>query len=290
MSIRGIFGNYADAIYFGKGNKIAITVRFFLFRIRKRLGILPSVLSISHSKIFAIRRDGAIAAAIYALGYYDYHNMLFVKKLMPILKNYVDIGANVGVYSLIASEIKGSRVYAFEPFRDTFQKLQRNAKANNRKNIYPFNYALGSKNCLVGLRISLDDSGYATVAMRKSRIRVECRRMDGLCRSEKISPTLVKIDTEGMEYEILKGFGEYLEKIKIIFVELTEINKKNRTQKKIIEYLNNHNFNGPYRYNHDRMVLMSRDLGGRYSKIEDSIFVADSFMGELPKIGITIED
>ncbi|HLB32084.1 MAG TPA: FkbM family methyltransferase [Patescibacteria group bacterium] len=290
ISIRGIYENYANAIIYGKGNKVVITMRFFLFRIRKRLGLLPTELRISHSKIIAIRRDGAIAAAIYALGYYDYHNMHLMKKLMPRLRNFIDIGANIGVYSLIASEAKRAKVYAFEPYRDTYQKLRRNIEANNRHNIFPFNYALGSRNCLVGFRTGSDDSGYATVAASKSRVGVECRRMDVLCRKEKITPTLVKIDTEGSEYEILKGFGRYLKKVKVLFIELNIINQKNKTQEKIIRYLNNHNFGGPYRYDHEHAVLANEDVEKSYSQIEDSIFVADSFMGELQKIGITIKD
>ena len=187
ISIRGIYENYANAIIYGKGNKVAITVRFFLFRIRKRLGLLPTELRISHSIIVAIRRNGAIAAALYALEYYDYHNMHLIKKLMPQLRNFIDIGANIGVYSLIASEAKRAKVYAFEPYRDTYQKLRRNIEANNRHNTFPFNYALGSRNCLVGFRTGSDDSGYATVAASKSRVGVECRRMDVLCRKEKMN-------------------------------------------------------------------------------------------------------
>lgn len=290
ISIKGIYENYSNTIVYGKGNKIFNTARFFLFRVRKRLGLLPTELKISRSKIVAIRRDGAIAAAIYAMGYYDYHNMHLIKKLMPRLRSFIDIGANIGVYSLIASEAKRAKVYAFEPYLETYHKLRRNIEANNRHNIFSFNYALGSRNCLVGFRTGSDDSGYATVAAGRRCEKVESRRMDSIYREEKIIPTIVKIDTEGSEYEILKGFGACLVKVKVFFIELNIINQKNKTQKKIIGYLNNRNFNGPYSYDHNRAVLVNKDMKKSYSQIEDSIFVADSFMGELQTIGITIED
>lgn len=290
MFIKKICECYIDTITFSRGNIIFITLRFLLFRIRKRLGILPSVLSISRSKIVAIRRDGAIAAAIYTLGYYDYHNMFLIKKLMLNLKTYVDVGANIGVYSLLASETKSAKVYAVEPYKPTFNHLVRNIRANRRHNVRAFNLAMGARNGMAGLAISCDDSGHQTVNASENRIKIKRVSMVSFCRQNNIVPTVVKIDTEGSELDIIIGLGRMIKQVKVMFVELNEINRNNHTEHKIIRYMRSYNFQGPYHYSADSSLLSLKIKGRRYNSIEDSIFVAKNWLKDLRCLGVGIEN
>ncbi len=59
----------------------------------------------------------------------------------------IDAGAYIGWYSLVAAslELSNTRIYAFEPFQETYEMLTLNTIENGFKNIVPMKYALGDK-------------------------------------------------------------------------------------------------------------------------------------------------
>jgi FkbM family methyltransferase len=131
----------------------------------------------------------------------------------------VDIGANTGIYSLIAKAVNpGVTVYAFEPVKRVFEKLQYNNKLNNY-DIMLFEKAVS------------DSTGYATiydqptehiysVTVNKNladantpvlETKVETITLDTFIESHHIKHIdVVKIDVETHEPEVLRGFIKYL--------------------------------------------------------------------------------
>ena len=81
----------------------------------------------------------------------NYPNQLYpmfswLKKLN--LKNpiIIDVGSNVGLYSLCYSKIyKGSKIYSFEPEKNNFNFLKKNIHLNKGKDIFIFNYGISDK-------------------------------------------------------------------------------------------------------------------------------------------------
>ena len=64
------------------------------------------------------------------------------------------------------------------------------------------------------VRISRKTSFYAPEQMHLgSHVRI-----DDFCISENVYPDIVKVDVEGFEWEVLKGFGDLLRKIKLFFI------------------------------------------------------------------------
>lgn len=128
-----------------------------------------------------------------------------------------DVGANVGDYSrLVRKTSPTCKIFAFEPVRATYDKL---ARANVGGDITLINKALGEK---VGqAEIALpDDSGIASLlvetqaaAGRKARPEmIEVERGDSflLSHPEIREISLLKIDTEGFEPWVLRGFADRL--------------------------------------------------------------------------------
>ena len=69
----------------------------------------------------------------------------FVKKKLNKNSNTIDIGANLGYFSILFSSIiKQGKVYSFEPEKKNFKKLLDNIKLNNFKNILPYNIGLSN--------------------------------------------------------------------------------------------------------------------------------------------------
>lgn len=74
---------------------------------------------------------------------------------------FIDVGANNGYFSLLASTLVGKkgRVFAFEPNPRAINKLKKSIKLNKFKNIKAFNIALGSRNTIKKLYLSTIEDG-----------------------------------------------------------------------------------------------------------------------------------
>jgi len=130
-----------------------------------------------------------------------------------------DIGASVGVYSVLLGKTVGAngRVLSFEPEPRCFQRLKANAALNNLTNIEAFNLALGSQRISTSLFVTdRAPSGAHSLFSKqrgdlKSGVPVEVYPGD-LWRKEngRPAPAALKVDVEGFEEEVLTGLSETL--------------------------------------------------------------------------------
>ena len=132
-------------------------------------------------------------------------------------QNFLDIGANIGYYSLMASKIIGStgRVYSFEPSNREFRRLLKNIELNNCTNIIPLNIALSDLNNEIEFSVAKGHTGLNSIIIAdKSVVKIsqitKAMRLDSIINSENRKFHLVKIDVEGAELLVLKGMEEIL--------------------------------------------------------------------------------
>lgn len=123
-------------------------------------------------------------------------------KLSERSRCILDIGANNGVYALVAKSISpDSLVYAFEPHPLFYKGLKRNVELNHFS-IRALNYAVSS----VDEEISIQD-----YTGNFKSIEVQAITLKRFIESNNISLVdLIKIDVETFEPEVLEGFGSYL--------------------------------------------------------------------------------
>jgi len=125
----------------------------------------------------------------------------------------VDIGANIGYYTLIFAKLVGKKglVYAFEPDLDNFEILKKNIKLNNYNNVILINKAVSNKNGKLKLYLSeknlADHYSFDSNDGRKS-IDVDCVSIDEYFRDIKID--FIKMDIQGYEYIVFDGMRETL--------------------------------------------------------------------------------
>jgi FkbM family methyltransferase len=134
-----------------------------------------------------------------------------------------DIGANTGVYSLIAKSLNPqSKVYAFEPISRVYEKLAYNNRLNDY-DIVCFDSAISNADGTAIVYDTPTEHVYSvTVNKNLSAQNVEVipteikvRRLDSLIEEMKIEKIdLIKIDVETHEPEVLEGFGKYLDEFK----------------------------------------------------------------------------
>lgn len=160
--------------------------------------------------------------------------------------NIVDIGANVGLYSLYAKHLPNSQFYSFEPFKFTYDLLNDNIKLNDIKNVKTYNIGLADKKGKNILNVCLSQDGLNTMGTNPLRfndikpIEVEIDTLDNIFYNNNIKIDFIKIDTEGYEYYILKGGEQTIKTYKpIIQLEFNETNMRqcNINPKELYNYI-----------------------------------------------------
>jgi FkbM family methyltransferase len=128
----------------------------------------------------------------------------------------LDVGANIGRYTLKLSELVGKtgRVFSFEPIPDSFNCLAYYVALLSVQNVTLMNVALSCSQEIVGVDIPelktvmFDTHTQANLTNNSTGLQVLCIPFDNLGFSQKIK--FVKIDTEGYELKVLKGMKKLL--------------------------------------------------------------------------------
>lgn len=151
-----------------------------------------------------------------------------------------DIGANVGTFSLIMS-LYSDQVYAIEPAFMNFELLCRNIALNVKRsrisnNICPLNIALGKETALEVLNYTTFKLGNSGHQINGGKVfdpffkqGILCFSIDSLINQFSIpSPNHIKLDVDGIEFEILKGGDRTLsnKNLKSVLVETQNENER----------------------------------------------------------------
>jgi len=126
----------------------------------------------------------------------------------------LDIGANVGATALyFAQQYPNARIYAFEPAPDNFAVLARNIE--NCPRIRGFNFGLGAEDAALELFHSDNPQNFGGYSLHAAgsdtskTTRIELRKVAAVLAELSLdSVDIVKIDTEGAEWDILTAFPE----------------------------------------------------------------------------------
>lgn len=168
----------------------------------------------------------------------------------------VDVGANIGqTAAALANSIEDVKFYSLEPFQENFAHLVENTRG--LKNISCHMIALSDRNGEVELRRDSHplsqwnsvSSKYQDLLEQRGSFRMETVTLKtgkSFCESENINRlSLLKIDTEGHEMEVLKGFEPlFLEhRIDSVLVEVGfATNSTHGRFDEIYDFLSNHDF------------------------------------------------
>jgi len=160
------------------------------------------------------------------LNTYERHDKRLLKGLLQPGWLCLDVGANIGFYSLLFAK-ENCFVHSFEPSPVVFQKLKHNITLNGLDGLCSVHQkALSSKSGTDTFLISsLQNSGWGKIGEHgedNKKISVKIDSLDNwIAHSNIRSIDLIKIDIEGHEFDFLEGAKETLKKgiIKRIFVE-----------------------------------------------------------------------
>src|SRR5262245_902540 len=101
---------------------------------------------------------GSFLSQLIFCGDYELSERSFLKDFLRPGDIFVDVGANIGLYTVIAGRYVGARghVYAFEPCAETHQRLLENVRLNGLTNVSCFQAALSDHRERLDMTVSLD--------------------------------------------------------------------------------------------------------------------------------------
>jgi FkbM family methyltransferase len=160
------------------------------------------------------------------MGLEDFEEQAFLLHYLRSGDLFVDVGANVGAYSLLASGVCEAKSFAIEPIPSTFSKLMQNIRLNDLTHLVTgYNVGIGSECTRMCFTSSLDVLNKVVLENDPNKksaniIQVDVLSLDSLLEGK--SPALLKIDVEGYEQEVIRGSSNTLKSnnLQAIIIEL----------------------------------------------------------------------
>ncbi len=175
-----------------------------------------------------IRSGMAGATGNWYCGLHEHDDMGFALHFLRATDCFLDIGANVGSYTVLAAGGGGARVVAVEPIPSTFRALRANVRFNDLDDrVTLVNAGLGAEEGMVRFTNDLDSMNHALAPgeVIDSEVEVAVVTLDGIVGAA--LPTFIKIDVEGVEALVLAG-GKSTMRSGVLRCVLMEINGSGR--------------------------------------------------------------
>lgn len=157
------------------------------------------------------------------VGLMEFEDMAFVLHVLRKEDVFIDVGANVGVYSLLAAS-RGAQVLAIEPVPETYNQLLDNININRFQNcIDPMNIGVGRGPGRLHFSTQMGPTNHVIPKGEEldNSVTVKVNSLDEMMLKEKV--TMIKIDVEGYEKEVLDG-STHLLKLNTLQAVLIELN------------------------------------------------------------------
>jgi len=140
-------------------------------------------------------------------GLHEFEDMMFLLHLLRPGDIFVDAGANIGSYTVLASSVAGANSLSFEPVPSTFLHLKHNVAVNNIESLVELhNAGVGSQKATLRFTSGYDTMNHVVTDPANANqeiIDVDVVTLDEVLGNR--NPVLIKIDTEGFEMAVLQG-------------------------------------------------------------------------------------
>jgi FkbM family methyltransferase len=202
----------------------------------------------------------------------------FVKQFLKPGDTFIDIGANIGLFTVYASKLveQQGKVFAFEPNPRTFERLKSNIQLNASNNVELYQKGVSDSSGQLQFIISKDgydawDSfGRPSAGEDFETISVPVISLNEFLAREQVNGqkvSLIKIDVEGWEEHVISGGEGYLksDSAPTLLIEFTEINLENAgtNSKSLYNFITNLGYSF-YRYDNLTNRLLEEPYRGPY--------------------------
>jgi len=205
-AVKSVLGGYG----IGRFYPIRVVHLFVLKRLKSNFA------TVQGHKMFLDSKD---SLNLFINGIYEKFETELIKKEIKQDDIILDIGANIGYYTLMFAKLVGEngKVFAFEPDPTNFALLKKNVEINGYKNVVLINKAVSNKTGKLRLFLCENNKGdhriYDSKDGRKF-IEIESVKLDDYFKNQNDKINFIKMDIQGAEYGAVKGMCGLLNKNK----------------------------------------------------------------------------
>jgi FkbM family methyltransferase len=219
-----------------RNNPVGAWGRFAFWQIRSRLQHEVIFPWIEGQKLVVKKGMTGATGNIYA-GLHEFYDMMLPLHFLRKGDLFLDVGANIGSYTVLAAGVCEATTWAFEPDPITARHLRRNIAINGLDGLVTVHeVALGPSEAEVRFTIDQDTANHVTTGADCPFHTVRQKRLDDLVTDQQ--PSMIKMDVEGYEEKILVGSQAVLSLPSLKLIELETVNP---TIKKMLDH---HGFTG----------------------------------------------
>ena len=242
-----------------RGKRLRVLLRSVLWLVNKKTRRVPWTLAVYDDMKLRCYPDSIIALHVVQRGeFHDWDTAKFITEFLREGDTFVDVGANIGLYTLPAAA-KKARVVAVEPSARNRGRLEENLALNGLTNVKIEACALGE---IEGEMAFCDDDALAHVELAGNGPKVPVRRLDAILPEGEIA--LLKVDVEGFELAVFQGAEIAMRagKLPVILFEMNHSYERyGVTEAQIFGFLREHGYQIA-RYEHDARRLVTNGLEG----------------------------
>ncbi len=231
--------------------KSAAIKRYVRWQIGSRLTLGPTVVPFVNGTHLIVSPGMTGSTGNIYTGLHEFPDCALLLHLLRPSDLFIDAGANVGVYTVLASGAVGGHTISIEPIPVTYARLAANIRINDiADRVKSYNIGLGRANGRLRFTADLDTCNHVVTESNRGgqTIEVPVRTLDEVLEGR--TPTLIKIDVEGWESEVLIGAQATLQQRSLLAL-IIEMNSKGKqlspNEQSVNDCLTHHGFQ-PYAY------------------------------------------
>mgnify|MGYP003807140483 CR=1 FL=1 len=204
--------------------RIAALSRFASWQIRCRLSPGPHEVPFVNSTRLSVTRGMFGATGNIYCGLHEFEDMAFVLHLLRKEDLFVDVGSNVGSYTVLASGAVGAQSIAVEPLKATFDHLMSNVRCNRIESLVTaLNVGVAESSGTKYFTTNYDTMNHiAESADGGNTTQIQVQSLDEIIGDR--TPTCIKVDVEGYERQVLTGGAKTFANPHLLAV-LVEVNE-----------------------------------------------------------------
>ena len=184
-------------------------------------GVRSEYIEIDGQKLFLDKEDSLLLST--RKNNYDKFEVECLKQIIKKGDIVVDLGANIGYYTLILAQLvgKSGHVYSFEPDPSNFEILSKNVKENKHEHVTLVQKAISDKNSKIKLYVSkrnLASHRIFDAEDKRESIEVDVTTLDEYFKKFKKPIKFIKMDVEGAEGATILGASKIIEDSKNLVI------------------------------------------------------------------------
>ena len=200
-----------------RDRRLAAAARYLRWQVESRLRPEVEFEWIEGARLLVKNGMTGATGNIYC-GLHEFADMAFLLHLLRPGDLFVDVGANIGSYTVLASAVCGAQAVAIEPDPVTMAALKRNIASNAiESRVRTVEAAMAGEAGLARFTVGLDTVNHISTGDGADVRQVRAERLDDVLAGQ--GPTFIKLDVEGFEASVLAGALETLEHPSLLAIE-----------------------------------------------------------------------